>query len=676
MFDSGIASTALKEKDASNTDQNYVKTAVLSTDKDSDGYYTFTLPNGAKSGTVTVSVGSGDTLASTLNNFNNDDGHGSDDADSTAGYQVTGTIPLEGDASKYKNFYNRIPNGTNNNRLTDDLYFDVWEFNSEAARAYNNGKVDNAVMDISPKSGMIGFAFSNGSERFSMGGTVTDENKEYSYRQWNMTFDYMDYNHFVYDSSGHSYGTTSGGDVSDDPNWDFYSFMSDRWGRVGEYSGSNKNNQGGGNPDAVTTDWNGRRSSHMVRTEGIGQYGSVNNPNQAENGNKNSDYKVKKNRIQSTSIATLRHGTSTYIYLAYYDLINQEIRFRFCDLADGVAPRDKNDNSTDGLDSSGSFVDLFCLGNGQSGKKNYAATAATGQIVATNTVVAETDTTNPAFPYRQSLTLGSAGNAVAIGVNSDNVVVMVWHDGKNNLKISYNVTPQELHTGATSDGWKPAETLISGAGEYCQLKVDVDGNVHVAAYDNKKGDLKYVYIPYKTEEGKKVPDISKKKTCIVDSYLETGYRISLDVAKEGTQNIPHIGFWAAYPEKPRYAYLKDITTFLSTDNNDATKQNGVSETNKNKYTGIWECGIVPTKEEVKEGKVNVGVWKKDGIKVSSKAEGFAAHDFTLTSNYSSEKSSAENDRGYCYGNGTDNAVLGYVVMPSSSTYHIETAQKR
>ena len=669
MFDSGIASTALKEKDASNTDQNYVKTAVLSKDKDSDGYYTFTLPNGAKSGTVTVSVGSedSDTLASTLNNLNNDDGHGS-------GYQVTGTIPLEGDASKYKNFYNRIPNGTNNNRLTDDLYFDVWEVNSEAARAYNDGKADNAVMDISPASGTIGFAFSNGSERFSMGGTV--DSIEYSYRQWNMTFDYMDNNHFVYDSSGHSYGTTSGGDVSTTPTWDLYSFMSDRWGRVGEYSGSNMNNWGGSNPDAVKDDWNGRRSSHMVRTEGIGQYGSVNNPNQAENGDKNSDYKVKKNRIQSTSIATLRHGTSTYIYLAYYDLINQEIRFRFCDLADGVAPRDKNDNSTDGLDSSGSFVDLYCLGNGESGKKNYAATAATGQIVATNTVVAETDTTNPAFPYRQSLTLGSAGNAVAIGVNSDNVVVMVWHDGKNNLKISYNVTPQVLHTGATKAGWTPAETLISGAGEYCQLKVDVDGNVHVAAYDNIKGDLKYAYVPYKTESGKKIPDISKKKTCIVDSYLETGYRISLDVAKEGTQNIPHIGFWAAYPEKPRYAYLKDVETFFSTDTNDAKKQNGVSETNKNKYTGIWECGIIPTKSEVKEGKINVGVWKQNGIKVSSNAEGFTAHNFTLTSNYSSEKSSAENDRGYCYGNGTDNAVLGYVVMPSSSTYHIETAQKR
>ena len=676
MFDSGIASTALKEKDASNTDQNYVKKAVLSKDKDSDGYYTFTLPNGAKSGTVTVSVGSedSDTLASTLNNLNNDDGHGSDDADSTAGYQVTGTIPLEGDASKYKNFYNRIPNGTNNNRLTDDLYFDVWEVNSEAARAYNDGKADNAVMDISPASGMIGFAFSNGSERFSMGGTV--DSTEYSYRQWNMTFDYMDNNHFVYDSSGHSYGTTSGGDVSTTPTWDLYSFMSDRWGRVGEYSGSNMNNWGGSNPDAVKDDWNGRRSSHMVRTEGIGQYGSVNNPNQKEDGDKDSDYKVKKNRIQSTSIATLRHGTSTYIYLAYYDLINQEIRFRFCDLADGVSPRDKNDNSTDGLDSSGSFVDLYCLGNGESGKKNYAATAATGQIVATNTVVAETDTTNPAFPYRQSLTLGSAGNAVAIGVNSDNVVVMVWHDGKNNLKISYNVTPQVLHTGATKAGWTPAETLISGAGEYCQLKVDVDGNVHVAAYDNIKGDLKYAYVPYKTESGKKIPDISKKKTCIVDSYLETGYRISLDVAKEGTQNIPHIGFWAAYPEKPRYAYLKDVETFFSTDTNDAKKQNGVSETNKNKYTGIWECGIIPTKSEVKEGKINVGVWKQNGIKVSSKAEGFTAHDFTLTSNYSSEKSSAENDRGYCYGNGTDNAVLGYVVMPSSSTYHIETAQKR
>ena len=80
---------------------------------------------------------------------------------------------------------------------------------------------------------------------------------------------------------------------------------------------------------------------------------------------------------------------------------------------------------------------------------------------------------------------------------------------------------------------------------------------------------------------------------------------------------------------------------------------------------------------VKQGKVNVGVWKYDvdennkGKRVASNYSGF-----TVSKNKKSTNSSAENDRGFCYGNATDNAVLAYVVMPSSTTYHIETAQKR
>ena len=37
--------------------------------------------------------------------------------------------------------------------------------------------------------------------------------------------------------------------------------------------------------------------------------------------------------------------------------------------------------------------------------------------------------------YACSKTLGNAGNAVAIGVTSDNIVVMVWYDAENNNLI-------------------------------------------------------------------------------------------------------------------------------------------------------------------------------------------------------------------------------------------------
>ena len=114
---------------------------------------------------------------------------------------------------------------------------------------------------------------------------------------------------------------------------------------------------------------------------------------------------------------------------------------------------------------------------------------------------------------------------------------------------------------------------------------------------------------------------------------------------------------------PRYAYLANPS------------ESSRSGATNDKYTGVWECGVVPAanKSSVKEGKINVGVWKNStsGEKIDSHYTGTLPDDVTLaTASY------AENDNGKCYGNGTDNAVLAYVVMPSSSTYHIETAQKR
>ena len=661
-FEDGITSNTLQEKNAAGKAVTYSKETSLS---GSNGEYTFTLPNGARSGKVSVYKTVDGKKIQSLNNLNNDNARGGPN-----GYTYTGTIPAQGNKSKYDNFYNRIPNGINNNNLTDDLVFDVWELNSEAARAHGDGKADNAVMKINPVSGMIGFAFSNSSERFSMGGTLedtaeahADTNNEYSYRQWNMTFDYMNYNYLAYDSSGHSYGTTSGGDVSDDPKWDFFAFMSDRWGRVGEKSGANKNNAGGSYNSG--NGWDGGVHSKCIRPEGIGQYGNASNPNAT------SGHRVKKDRIQSTSIATMRHTSATYIYLAYYDSINKEIRFRVCDLPDSVktVPTDQS--------SLGGFRDIYTVGNSK-GLSSYAQTAGTSQIIATNTI--ETDSTKAAYNYRKELTLGSAGNAVAVGVTSSNVVVIVWNDGNNNLKIAYHKNPlntlNHLGAGSAADDWEGNVTLISGAGEYCQLVVDGDDNIHAIAYDNSGENVKYAFVSKKVDSNKNVPNLETIKTCTVDSYDSVGTRLSLDVAKEGSYYIPHIGFWGAYPAKPRYAYLADPATFHGTTGNTDAAVKVRSGAVSDMYTGVWECGIVPTPMDVKQGKVNVGVWKYDvgvdkGKKVASNYESF-----TVSKNKTSTDSSAEDDKGFCFGNTTDNAVLAYVVMPSSTTYHIETAQMR
>lgn len=630
----------------------------------SNSYYTFNLPSGARKGNANVTVGTGDNKIYSLNNFNNDNAHGTYNNE---------TIGISGNYEEYCNFYNRMPNKVNNNNLTDNVYFDVWDFNTQAAKAYGNGQLDNVVMKVSPTSGMIGFAFSNGSERFSMGGTNVEDDTEYSYLQWNRSFDYMQSTAFAYDSKGHSYATAAGGDINSSLKWDAFTFMTDRWTQpilgTGEFQNSSVNKQ----------------SNSAKQIEGIGQKGEAINP--TGTGDKNF---IKKDRFQSVSYATMRNknDNGTYIYLAYYDLLNDEIRFKAGELMDSDPESEKIDLTENGKttigkntncyigpahDNFGNFIKSF-------EDKKYEDNAKLCQIVATNTTTGD---------YPQSSTLGSVGNAVAIGVTSDNVVVMVWYDGTD-LKFSYNNEFAGYLTNTTQDktfnervkeaarvktskkGWTTAKTLISGAGEYCQLEVAADNSIHVVAYDSINSALKYAYLEnyhYSTAS----TDTTVAKVCTVDSYLDTGSHLSLDVAaeviNETVRYIPHIGYWAAYPEKPRYAYLANPDTFFS-----AATDDGRSGSVQDKYTTVWECGVMPTTSSAKEGKINVGLWKAT---FTPQGSAVAIKGYRVNSNhFGTGTSEAATDKGKCYGNNSDNAVFAYVTTPSSSTHYIETAQMR
>ena len=198
-------------------------------------------------------------------------------------------------------------------------------------------------------------------------------------------------------------------------------------------------------------------------------------------------------------------------------------------------------------------------------------------------------------------------------------------------------------------------------------------------------DLKYVYIP--SYDGDPV-------VTTVDSYLDVGEQLTIDVAQitKGGENyqIPYIGYWGAYPELPRYAYLADPETFYTNTENSATNVNKRSGAVSDTYTGVWECSIVPSRSNVKDSrKMNVGVWKYNGTdsdngKLAYSTTGTDRGKSTGTNSYKASyakpaagnNSDGSNDGGVCYGNGTDNGVMAYVVAPSSQQYCAETAQKR
>ena len=560
--------------------------------------------------------------------------------------------------------YNCQPNGENNDLLTDSLIFDVWDINSAAGIAHDNSALD-IMMKINPYNGIIGFAFCNGVKRWSMPGKTSDAN---SYKTYTLSADFIQCTGFGYSSDGNTYGVAAGGE-SNAGQVDAYVFMTSRWGQS-----SDKNT--------------GVNVNTRFKIEATGQQTAD-----------EKDVDLDKERFKSAGFATLKNGTNENIYLAYYDGITNEIRFRAGILDTSKTDKSKlgNNNKMKQKDKSGNDTDIYYFGNfidRYKGWENGNGVNPTKYAFTENDcqIVAKGDGSG----YGDKGTR-KAGEYVSIGVTSNNTVVMVWYDNEN-LKFSYNTNPLALTTGANADNWSVAETLISGAGLYCQLVVDGADNIHVAAFDSANGDLKYAYIP----SANGVPNINGAKVCTVDSYQTVGKELTIDVAKEGDYYIPHIGYYGNTPKKPRYAYLADPENFSKAGSEAARS----GTTSSDMYTGIWECGIVPTISTLtahKMRRINVGVWKKDVTTPEQKTDeqgnllfddqgnpqmiNVTTKGVRRNSNYTvngpatdgenkGSSSAAGTDSGTCYGNGTSYAVLGYGVKHSSTQDYVETAQMR
>lgn len=498
-----------------------------------------------------------------------------------------GSYSLDITNDDYANAYNRQPNNLNNNLLDDDVYFDVWQINSKAV-APVSGMIEQPVMKINPNSGMVGFAFVNGPLYFSMGGKVGDT--EYSAQYWMGSYDFFTSVGFVYDKLGYSYGCAAGGDINS-ASADKFQFMTSRWGianirQNGSYGNTNS-----------------------LRMESIAQ-------------KNNSGVRIfDKQRIKSPSFATAVHGTSTNVYLAYYDNINDEIRFKY----------GKTSSTT--RENFGDFVDYDTAGDAYEYRKEHVSMIAGGT------------------------TGRNAGEYVSIAVvsygNVEDKVVAVWYDSADRcLKYSYNETPT-TNTGK----WSVPTNVFTGdmenAGEWCQIVVDGDGGIHIAAYDPINLDLVYAYkSDYKTSE---------TGTCVIDGYGVVGSNLTLDVAKNKNGKwIPYIGYYATSCVKPKIAYLTDTSS--------STPEGTIED----EVTKAWEISVIPTTSIIPLGsqgnnRMNVGIWKdKDSWQIKGSLKG------TNTGTHSGSSYNAT-----CwdkvYGNGTSNPIMGYAIKESTTGY-IETAQ--
>ena len=534
-----------------------------------------------------------------LNNINNNDAIGS----------YTGIIS----DNEYAHGYNRRPNGDNNNLLNDDIYFVVWQFDSDAVIP-KSGKIEQPVMKINPKNDEVGFAFVNGPLYFSMGGSVTENytTTHYSYRYWMGSYDFFTSVGFTYDALGYSYGVAAGGDINSD-SADKFQLMSSRWGladlgQSGSYG-----------------------SSNSLRLESIGQKGD-------SAGHNNTTNYFDKQRIKSPALATTVTGNSTNLYLAYYDAMNDEIRFKA-----GTTDSSKFSDINIGSNSKpaygfGSFSDYDTSGSPYKYRNAKVS------------MIAGSKTDRPAGEY---ISLGAIKGA---GKNGSDVVVAVWYGSDRKLRYSYNTSPMNRDGQTDGAGWTVPKQVFSGdmenVGEYCKVMVDNDGGIHVAAYDPVNLDLCYAYLD--SYSG------TSFNTCVVDSNGVTGSNLTLDVAKVNGNWIPYIGYYATSCIKPKYAYKVDTSSTAPAGSVD------------DMFTQAWECMVVPTSSVIEmqsnqHNDINIAVWKDSSGVIKNSKNGTNSHP-TNNNGYSADA------YGHVYGNGTSNPIMGYAIKSGASQNTIETAQ--
>ena len=429
-----------------------------------------------------------------INNYNNNDAKGT----------ATDDLTTYANANKYG--YNRQPNNSNNNNLTDDVVFDVWEFNDKAALPLN-GLLGGVRMQINPENNnMIQYAFSNGSQYLSMGGKARSDNygttsgNSYSSKYWSMNWDTYSASSigFHIDSSGNTYATGEGGDThgtyGDNGGADYFDLFTDRLNKEGRKSCSTNNNH-------------------------EGAYKLVSNLK---------DGHMDKERVKSVSMAS--NGNN--FYMAYYDSINGEIAFRAgkWGATNSDKPWDNGNNSM------------------------FSSTEDAYQAIAGNRVTKK-DHEN-----------ASKYVSIAVVPGTTDVVCAVWYDGQA-LKYAYISNPigkiNDIKTDKTAKDWEGTKTIFASGGLDCQIKVDSSNGIHIAAQDSS-GNVKYAYLSsYNAEYAEST------NSCYVDCG-SVGSNLTLDVAKVGENQVPYISYYSSETKKAKYAYRSNLTNELQDGHNRKT----------------------------------------------------------------------------------------------------------
>lgn len=238
--------------------------------------------------------------------------------------------------------YNQQPNGVNNNTLNDNIEFDVWQF-KEAARA-KNGPVLQPHMKVGP-SGQLGFSYANATLYFNMPGKASDENI-YGQTPFGRNFGGFTQNAFTYDSSGTAYGVALCPDTSGQAGMSAnLQFFSGKSGLSGDEGGSDLNN------NYYNQEYARRIENTSLKIDGSSITQNI-------------------NRIQSPSMTTYTKDSNKYVYVAYYDELSRQVRFR----VGSIGSTSRNDIGMGLVDLAGKSVDGRVEGSDDTPKLNRNTT--------------------------------------------------------------------------------------------------------------------------------------------------------------------------------------------------------------------------------------------------------------------------------------------------------------
>lgn len=588
-----------------------------------DSSNTFALPDTAVSGKLSLAV-------SGINNLNNNN---YDDA--------IGMYDGESEDEDYAYCYNRMPNGQNNNLLTDDLEIAIWGINSRSAKTSGEA-ISEVSMHVNPVDGKLGFGFAFGNyASYPYGVNASGAGQTNSYYRWSMDYTPVNTVRFIYDSKGHMFGVHAGTDTNAPRNARFR-LTSSLWGVNSNFSSAD--------------DWNNAYSANnALRLEYMGNYQGG---KAVLNGTRF--------LYHPQLAASVKSSTNmTNLYLMYYDSMTNELRFRAGAIANNAGFTNQTSTSS-GSDNSGMFTKSSMEFGDFQDDAYRRSNAANSQVTnyAHVSVLASSSTAANGFNPGQRYSIAVVPDVTVEGKTVD-VVVAVWHDPiTRTLWYSYLVDPltnNHVNVDSTThvnSSWQTPKPILERtySGGYCAVAVDEEKHVHIASYSKENtGSLIYTYLD--SYDSMEATGFNVKNTsAVVDSYGTTGQNLTIEFAKDDAgHTIPYIGYYLASLQYPKYAYLVDTA---SSGKNGATWAPKDGCDAENMYTKAWESVILPTQSDFIVDDFYIGVFRgTDGkLNVIPKIN-----------------ETLGNTNGSCGGNGTSNPVLGYGINYGGTGY-VETAQ--